>query len=186
MSRLTRQNGAVLVVALILLILVTLLGLSGIRTITLEEKMTSAALDRSIAFNAAETALRAGEDDAMTRPLGLPPAATDGACDPAALIAKASTGYISRTDVDCGPDWPGQVSSALWDTHAKKATTDNLGSAAGASPSYIIEYLGNDFSCEPTDPQSDKTYCSRYRVTARAVPAAGRADVMLQSIYFSP
>ncbi|MBL8428345.1 MAG: pilus assembly protein [Dechloromonas sp.] len=177
-----RQTGVVLVVALIMLVVMTLLGLSGIRTVVLEEKMTASAVDRSLAFQAAETALRAGEEDALGRPIGLAPAKSDGVkCNSSTLIAKASTGYISRTDVDCPPDWPKDVTDSVWKAHAK---TVSISSLAG-SASYIIEFLGNDFSCEPSNPSEANNYCSRYRVTARANPGAGRADVMLQSIYYS-
>jgi type IV pilus assembly protein PilX len=180
----SRQTGIVLVVALIMLVIMTLLGLSGIRTIVLEEKMTASARDRSLAFQAAETALRAAEEDLLGRPIGARPAKSDGLkCNSGTLIAKASTGYINQTDVDCGPDWPKDVSDSDWKTHAKTVTTNTLAGDA----SYIIEFLGNEYACNPTE--DDATLidpnCSRYRITARANPGAGRADVMLQSIYFA-
>ena len=56
-----KQNGAVLITALLLLLVMTLIGLSGARTTTLEEKMAGNMRDRHRAFQAAEAALREGE-----------------------------------------------------------------------------------------------------------------------------
>lgn len=66
-----RQRGAALVVALIILLLLTMLGLSNMRTTTVEERMASNLRDHSLAFQAAEGALRAGEQfvqNAANRP----------------------------------------------------------------------------------------------------------------------
>ena len=64
-----KQHGVALAIALILLVIMTLLGLSGVRTVGLEEKMASNTYDRSLAFQAAEAALRAGEDAAQAQSL---------------------------------------------------------------------------------------------------------------------
>ena len=52
-SSLARQRGAVLVTVLVLLMVMTLLGLVGIRTTLLEERMSASLYDRSLAFQAA-------------------------------------------------------------------------------------------------------------------------------------
>lgn len=57
-----RQRGVVLVIALIMLLLMTILGLSSMQTTTMEERMAGAIRDKQIAFQAAEVALREGED----------------------------------------------------------------------------------------------------------------------------
>lgn len=56
------QRGVVLVVALVLLVVATLIGLAGIRGTTLQERMSANMYDRSLAFQRAESALRAAED----------------------------------------------------------------------------------------------------------------------------
>ncbi|HNC77604.1 MAG TPA: PilX N-terminal domain-containing pilus assembly protein, partial [Pseudomonadales bacterium] len=56
-----RQRGAILVVGLIVLLLMTLLGLSIMGGNAVEEKMAGNERDRQIAFQAAEAALREGE-----------------------------------------------------------------------------------------------------------------------------
>ena len=65
------QSGVALIVSLMLLIVITLLGISGMRTTTLEEKMAGNMRDMQLAFNAAETALREGEE--ILRQPTLPP-----------------------------------------------------------------------------------------------------------------
>ena len=60
------QRGAVLIMALVLLLAMTLLGLTGVRTIVQEEKMAAATQDRNLAFQAAEAAPREGEAAAAT------------------------------------------------------------------------------------------------------------------------
>ena len=67
-SRRSRQRGVALVVVLILLLVATLLALANVRNTLLEERMGASVLDRSLAFQAAEAALREGERVAAGRP----------------------------------------------------------------------------------------------------------------------
>jgi type IV pilus assembly protein PilX len=53
-----QQQGVVLVLALVILVLVTLVGLSTIRTTTMEERMAGNSRDRDKAFQAAEAAVQ--------------------------------------------------------------------------------------------------------------------------------
>ncbi|WP_229823582.1 pilus assembly PilX family protein [Luteimonas padinae] len=55
------QGGAVLVIALILLAVLTLLALGGLRGTVMEERMAAGQRDRSLEFQAAEAGLRAAE-----------------------------------------------------------------------------------------------------------------------------
>src|SRR3954468_5816249 len=63
-----RQRGAVLVVSLILLLVMTILALSGSQVVRLQERMAGNVRDSDLAFQGAEAALRDGERylDAMT------------------------------------------------------------------------------------------------------------------------
>jgi len=60
------QRGSVLIVGLILLLVMTMLGLSNISGTTLQEKMAGNTRDRAISFSATETALRDAEIFAQT------------------------------------------------------------------------------------------------------------------------
>ena len=55
------QRGAALVVSLVMLTILTILGLTSMKTTVLEQKMTSNERNQAIAFQAAETALRDAE-----------------------------------------------------------------------------------------------------------------------------
>ena len=57
----TKQSGAVLVVALVMLLLLTIIGLTSIRGTALQENMAGNLRDASLSLQAAEAALRSGE-----------------------------------------------------------------------------------------------------------------------------
>ena len=55
------QRGAVLVVSLMILLVMTIISITALRTTSMDEKMASNARQQQIAFNAAEVALREAE-----------------------------------------------------------------------------------------------------------------------------
>ncbi|THB75598.1 MAG: hypothetical protein D6B28_00095 [Gammaproteobacteria bacterium] len=57
-----RQTGAVLVVGLIMLLIMTLLGITTMHTSVIEEHMSGNLRDKQLAFQAAESAVRDAED----------------------------------------------------------------------------------------------------------------------------
>ncbi len=57
-----QQQGAALVVALIMLVLMTLVSITAMQVTTVQQKMVTNSRDLNTAFQAAETALRRGED----------------------------------------------------------------------------------------------------------------------------
>lgn len=57
-----RQRGAVLIISLIFLLVLTLIGVSAMQGTTMQERMSANMQDRNVAFQASEAALRAGED----------------------------------------------------------------------------------------------------------------------------
>ncbi len=76
------QRGAALVVSLILLLVVTLIGISGMQSTVLQEKMSGNFKDKNSAFQAAEAALREGEAQAETLSghTGMTATCTNGLC----------------------------------------------------------------------------------------------------------
>ena len=159
-----RQQGAALIIALILLVIMTLLGLSSMRTITLEEKMSGQTYDRSVSFQATEAALREAEAwVAANKPT------------PAAGTACNASGVCGRQTSGSDDLWVD--SSSTWAT-----ATEVASSSISVTPEYLIEYLGNNFPCQPNDPSTNND-CRRYRITARSNAGDDRANVMLQSIF---
>ena len=57
----SRQGGAVLAVSLLLLLVITLIAVSSMQGTVLEEKMAGNSLDRNLAFQSAESAVREAE-----------------------------------------------------------------------------------------------------------------------------
>ncbi|GAA5525061.1 hypothetical protein Maes01_01621 [Microbulbifer aestuariivivens] len=57
-NSLGQQRGAVLMVSLIVLLVITLMGVSAARTVLLEEKMTFASRDAKLALEVAESAVK--------------------------------------------------------------------------------------------------------------------------------
>lgn len=163
-----RQAGVALVVALILLVIMTLVGLSALRTVTLEEKMTAQTFDRSLSFQAAEAALREGEN---LVDVPMPPT-------PAALAACVA-GLCGAPDPTATMRWADD-SFAGWQN-----ATPVVNGPISITPQYIVEYLGNTFPCLPGTPSAGND-CKRYRITARSNAGNDRATVMLQSIFATP
>ncbi|WP_211165873.1 PilX N-terminal domain-containing pilus assembly protein [Azoarcus sp. TTM-91] len=162
-TALSEQHGVALVVALILLLLVTMIGLAGMRGTTLQERMTSNLYDRELAFQAAESALRAAE------------AAI--AADETAFQTDCSATACTTTPAITGITW---ISPSL-----------SLGDVT-AAPSYHIQYLGEgaeDSSdvdtcggvAEYGSSGCTKTVARYYRITARSAGDEGRAAVWLQA-----
>lgn len=113
---LNRQRGAVLLVCMIVLLMLTLIGLSGARGVILQEKMTFASKDAQLALQVAETSVRAAE--AEIEALVLPEAGFDGSGHlhpggnaPADLLAESTWDNAAELDALLtmgGKDFDGQ------------------------------------------------------------------------------
>jgi type IV pilus assembly protein PilX len=173
-----KQQGAALFVSLMMLVLVTILGVAGVRLVSLEEKMAGNSYDRNLAFQSAEAALRVAEkyleDNKPT------PAYSDAGntCPTSpSPINNCTTGICPKPDKDCVSRWDSSAGFTQWES-----ITTSLGTLAGTAPQYFVEYLGTTYNCTDGG-SSDPKNCKRYRVTARSNPGTGRATVMLQSVY---
>jgi type IV pilus assembly protein PilX len=184
------QCGVVLVVSLIMLLLLTLIGLSAMQSTGLEEKMAGNMRDRNIAFQAAEAALRDAESDISST------AATPRISGLSNFSADCGAGTTSDT-TDNGlcyngaAGFPGATGSTLtWPTENMMTAAPSVayGSFTGvtqlssnltAQPRYIIEGLqgtpGTD--CD----RSGGAFC--YRITVRAQGINVNTVVWLQTVY---
>lgn len=202
-----KQQGIVLVICLVLLLVTTLLGVTAMSTTSLEERMTQNERDRQTAFQAAEAALREGERYVSSQATSsgvfessFTDTCTNGLCTRREKDANyptnkdkspCDTGGISdRWDMwSCATSHPGNLS--VWTTAGRHRTHANasLVSSKGitAAPKYIIEFFGyqNDGAtpaCSPLGLGVDN--CDElYRVTAFATGGTDDAKVMLQSVY---
>lgn len=162
-----QQSGAVLVVSLIMLLLLTIIGVTSMQTTSLEEKMAGNMRDRNLAFQAAESALAAAEAS-LNPPAALP-----------AFVAAGTGGFYSATPT---PDLSDSeiVKDSFWTTNpSANSTVASLGNGI-ASPLYIIQTMG------PTDCPGAPVGsggCTNYRITVRATGGSTNTVVILQSIY---
>lgn len=191
------QSGVVLIVALVMLVIMSILGITSVRTVALEEKMSAAAHDRSIALQAAEAALLAGqrECEAANRAASgiVLPERSDGASLTYTSNQPAvNNGFAATHDKVLADDW--MVDGLDWSDNNKTRTllsdAVNLGPLVTNPPRYFIEYRGPALC--PNSGTEDASLagetetiatCSKFRITARSQPANGRAEVFLQSLY---
>jgi type IV pilus assembly protein PilX len=168
-----RQSGAALLVCLIILVLVTLMALTTMKTSVLQEKMSGASSDRSLAFQAAELALRDAEQHVKT---SLSPAAgfVDGC---AASLCTAPTDGTSAAD---SVDWDGNLPAS----YGQATQAPPIGGVA-TQPKYIIELL---YKIQPPlgNSASMKSMGTPYRITALGYGKQKQTRVMLQSTYYKP
>lgn len=168
-----QARGFSLVVVLILLIVMSVLGIAVLRSSAMQERMSGNLRDRSLAFQAAETALRFAQDQLAVRP---PVAMNPDNADWDTLVPTEThctqlgvcpTGHVAS--------WrPGPI----------------LGAGDPAVPDtpteYWVEYLGTGPAepdkCNIVKGSGPPPDCFRpmFRITARS-RAVGRAEVVLQA-----
>ena len=165
------QQGAVLIVSLLLLLIMTLIGVTTMSTTSLEEKMAGNMRDKNTALQAAEAALEDGES--WIAPLGLQPAETTtcGAppCDMWALNVL--------------PDLSSQ-SQSWWLSNGREygAVGSKDISDVNTDPHYILE--AQSFVPDSLDMgQNPPTGKSIYRVTAHGTGGSDDAQVILQTTF---
>lgn len=161
-SALGRQSGAAMVMGMILLVLLTLLGLTAMGTSVMEERMAANARDRIRAFQAAEAALRFCES-AVT-----PTAVFNNSNG---LYQPAAAGTAPRWET---VDW--KSDTAVQKYPVKLPLIDDVN-----KPRCIAEDLGVVVKESlrvggPTAPSY-----GYYRVTARGLGASDKTVVMLQT-----
>lgn len=155
------QGGTVLVVSLIILLLMTLIGITAMNTTGLEEKMAGNSRDRNFAFQAAESALREAENTiqiSCTKP---------SSCPGLALTPLDSLDFTTMTNAN----W---VTNGIEYGTAAKDIAE-----VTADPRYIIEAL--PFVSDSNDPGKPFPGSSYYRVTARGTGSSNGATVILQA-----
>lgn len=194
-----QQRGIALVVVLIMVLLVTLAGIAAVRTLVGEERMAANSFDRGLAMQSAERVLREAEDIALAQSKTTPanigfPANNNAAACADATVADASPcnlGLCAKPNVGCAARWE-HPSFAGWKVVTSSAPATAQGATVGddatlalnTQQQYIIEYLGNNFACDPSNPD-DAFDCRQYRITVRSMPNAERAVVQLQSYFLA-
>ena len=171
-----RQRGAALITSLIILLVLTVLGVSAMSTSSLEELMAGNLRDQDLSFQAAEAALKDAERFVDTWG-GMPPAATSGG-DNNGLYAIDNFGAYELTAFDTTNVWANNIATT-YGADTGIAISD-LGDVQ-ALPMYIIEeedFVAKDASFKAQTQREGAYY---YRVTARGVGASSNAVTILQT-----
>ena len=181
-----RQRGLSLVTTMVLMLATLSLGVAVMSVNAMEERMIGNTKDRDLALQAAEAALRDGEQDVannVSPSTAFSDACASGLCTPPSQ--RSALGALASLPVDdsrLGFDWTvdGMV------RHYGQYTGAQQFPSVAQQPRYVIEkfsYLGTPagesvvLGSEPVAPGVG------YRITARGVGARPETVVVLQSIY---
>ena len=165
------MQGAVLVVSLLFLLVLTLIGVAGLQNTTIQEKMAGNLRDQNTAFQSAEAAIREGESY------------LEDIVSPAAL--NGSNGLFGEADTE-----PGYNTAGTWTNNALSRAAEAV-PGTYANPRYFIKYnnvipgvkgaknigVGNGKNVGSGD-------VTTFRITARATGAGEQgAEVLLRTYY---
>jgi type IV pilus assembly protein PilX len=172
-SSLQRQSGVVMVISLIMLMLLTLIGITATQVTSLEEKMAGNSRDQNIAFQAAEAVLRDGENLIETAVL-------------LSYFSDANDGApLFREDEHPDPDYR---ALATWGSANVYSATLPL---VASQPLYYIKYIETlpdansnaSINIGNYGSSSAGEYVSRFSVTAKGTGRQDTSQVFLQSYY---
>lgn len=183
-----RQGGIALVVALILLVVITLVGLAAVNGTIMQNKMAANQHDREIAFQAAEAALRQAQ-------LSITAQASRGTPAPTGIEdCSTSSGNVDPANT-CAPN-PFDDAAIGDFVQTIPAKTFSAGTLAAGQPQYVIQYTGRfvapalnthtTSSASYANPTQSTPLADYYRITARSADPADlgdRAVVVLQSVF---
>ncbi len=166
-----RQRGVALFISLVLLLILTIIGVSSVQTTSLEVRMSRNEHDALLAFQSAESALRDAES------------LLDGIAS--TVVFDDTNGLYQIADLGEDEVW---WDSDVWSgSNSIQAANEIDGTAARAR--YIIEYMGSVVR-EENAYQQDDPYASGgvdrvevFRITARGVGGTENARVLLQTTY---
>jgi len=197
------QQGGVLIVSLILLLILTIVGVSGMKMTSLEERMSGNYKDHEMAFQAAEAALVEAENFIENANLTTSDFYTDPACSGTNCFKSDCTGGtingsggglcftgdfavssepVNSCEVDNSKPWEDMT---RWATAGQVANASSLTDLA-AEAKFIIEFrcfTVRDDSNASADPAVLAQWALLFRITALANGGTSDSRVMLQSTY---
>ncbi len=124
----TQQRGVALVIALLLLVVITLVGFSAVRSTIIQQKLAANMYDREVAFQNAEAAMRAAAQQIASNP---------------GLVARncQAGGVACLTNPFDDPNLPaGSIHTIVAGTAAGQYVA---GGNTTGQPQYVIENMGN-------------------------------------------
>tara|TARA_R110002167_G_scaffold138768_9_gene326105 strand:- start:5411 stop:5923 length:513 start_codon:yes stop_codon:yes gene_type:complete len=162
--RLDRQQGITLIICMIILLVLTVMGLSSIRDTSLEEKMAGNLKNHNTAFQAAESALREGEK---------------------VLQTKDESDFTGSNGLYQQMESVQTAMSASWAIPSARIefTDPTLNQGLASEPLFVIEHLSD--AVNMTDDLEASPVLGRpfFRVTTLSVGSTGTAEVILQTVF---
>lgn len=164
------QRGAVLIVGLIMLLLMTIIGLASVRGSNLQEMMAGNMRDHQVSFQAAEAGLRAGELAVN----GINPPDTSGGS--VGLMQVLENGGIA-----------GFWFTYNWSNSSVETDLDLL--IAEEAPRFVVEQLdvaaipgadGGAIDVLSLERRPDLIF---YRITSRGVGMTSNTETFVQSLF---
>lgn len=164
---LNKQRGVVLIMGLVILMVLSLLGVSSMRTSSLQERMSGNARDYQVAFEAAEIALRAGED----------------------YLKSISTTADFNSGGNSGKFLPRTLTAPdAWKTETNWSSGNTVVVAVASlnnNPEFMIEILDSNYGViDPLTPGGGQSgTIGLFRITSRGYGKNPNTRVMLQTDY---
>ena len=175
LERYRNQSGVVLFMCLIMLLLLTVMGISSVQTTSLQQRMARNATDTNLAFQAAESALRDGEMllESMTSTVNFDAGNAE------------DNGFYYEEEPGDEPNWRALDWSGA--NGYREAETEITG--VEIQPKYILEHVKeviSDADSLNLDNIGQDTGTGRtqvFRVTARGTGGTATAQVVIQATY---
>jgi type IV pilus assembly protein PilX len=167
-----KQTGSVLLISLVILLILTLVGVSAMRNTTIEEKMAGNMRDKGLSFQTAEATLRAAEKYIKDNIVSTQAFDTDG-----------SDGLYDKSNMNV---WK----TLSWDANDSIEYSDfDSTYQIAESPRFIIQHIASI----ATDPNTlnlgnyggntNSGTIEMFLITARATGGSGNAPIFLQTTY---
>lgn len=171
-----RQSGAVLIVSLVLLLVMTLIGVTAMQTTVMQERMAGNSRDLSLAFQAAETAVREGEAwlTSLTE-VPDPNACNAGQCD----LWDAYGGATALNNASGAGNY---TDTSIWMNNARISALNIPG--VGTQPGFVVEFIDLIRDSQNLGQQQDLSSSSVrniYAVTSRGTGASAAARAFVQT-----
>jgi type IV pilus assembly protein PilX len=166
-----RQTGAVLVISLVILMAMTLIGVTAMQNTTQNERMANNARQRNLAFQAAEAGLRAGE--AILTQAVLPP------------FDNTTFGIRQRLNIDkdIRTFWKEEYDWTQSQECIIPPMEDYIHQfQLGQNPSYVVEDMGYIMDSGGSV-KFGKLTTKTYRITSRGTGGITDAIVILQTTF---
>lgn len=196
----THQQGAALVVALIILLVVTVMGLTGINNSSNELKLAAATQNRAKAFEAAEAVLKSVEQNKITTPPDTKKfvcadagACTYSACRSGECFKGLYSGadpmacdVLNANDTSYSDYWQNET---LWGGSGGYSTQNHTHGSHTEPVKYLVEFIcfgRKSTTIETATPgnreKNEADMATLLRISVRSEGPTGNSPVTLQSV----